>query len=66
MIAKTVPDVAESLHVVVAGLRDLVNIFVEGEGDLSKVTLGSFTVSDRRTIKPATLMWDMLYKELLR
>ena len=65
MIAKTVPDMAKSLHVVVAGLRDLVNIFVKGEGDLTKVTPRSFTVSDRGTIKPATLIWDMLDKELL-
>ena len=26
-------DMAKSLHVVLAGLRDLVNIFVEGEGE---------------------------------
>ena len=44
---------AKSLHVVRAGLRDLVNIYVEGEGDLSEVTQRSFTVSDRGTIGPA-------------
>ena len=31
LIVKTVPELAKSLHVVVAGLRDLVNMFMEGE-----------------------------------
>ena len=59
---------AKSLHEVMAGLRDLVNIFVEGEGDLSEVTPRSFSVSDRGTIGPAINIdiWDMLDKELLR
>ena len=51
---------------VVAGLRDLVNRFMEGERLVYKVTPRSFTVSDRETIEPATLIWDMLDEELLR
>jgi hypothetical protein len=31
VIIQAVPDVAKSLHVVVAGLRDLVDVFMEGE-----------------------------------
>ena len=54
LIVKTVPDVGKSPHVVVARLRDLVNVFVEGDGVVQSNTK-KFAVSDRGIVE-GTLM----------
>jgi len=66
VIVETVSNVSECLQVTVARLGDLVDIFIESERDLSRVTPRSLMESDRGTIEPTTLMWEILDKILFR
>ena len=60
MIIKTVPDVSEGIHVIVARLRDIVDMLMEGKRLVYSVTPRSFIESERGTVDPATSICEML------
>ena len=62
MIVNTVPGVSEGIHVIVAQLRDIVELLtcLWKVRDLSSVTPRSFIESERGTVDPATSICEML------